>query len=202
MIDINFSNIFDNKKIVSGITKRNIGNFPPYGFSVSPAGLFSEDEASQGRNYFAEFLKAKYPSIKKVIYQKQVHGVQIEIVKSDSIEGIRQDREVRDGMICLEKGIVLCVSLADCAGIMIYDPVKEIIGAIHSGWKGSSQNIAGKSIQSMRKNGSNPKDLQVWISPCASGENYEVGYDVAKLFLDSDCIIPLNPPLRKGDLKH
>ncbi|MBI5324750.1 MAG: peptidoglycan editing factor PgeF [Ignavibacteriae bacterium] len=199
MFEINFANIFNQTKIISGITKRNIINFSPYGFSISPAGVFGEEVASKGRKYFAEYLKKEYPSIKKLIYQKQVHGVQIEIVNSDSIEGIEQEREVRDGMICFEKGIVLCVSLADCAGVLIYDPVKGMIGAIHSGWKGSSQNIAGKSIEMLKKNGSNPKDLQVWISPCASGKSYEVGYDVAKLFIDSGSVVPLSSASVKGE---
>ncbi|TAL70681.1 MAG: peptidoglycan editing factor PgeF [Bacteroidetes bacterium] len=213
MIEINEPVIFDKSKIISGITKRNINEFPPNGFSISPAGDFYVKEANNGRKYLAEYLKKKYPSIKKVIFQKQVHGDKIEIVDSNSIEGLEQEREVRDGMICFEKGIVLCVSLADCAGILIYDQKKEAVAAIHSGWKGTSLDIAGKGIELMKKHGSNPKDMQVWISPSASGEKYEVGYDVAKYFIDNEgnhlnpplkkvAIIPLSPPLIKGKKKY
>ena len=112
------------------------------------------------------------------------------------------DRKVRDGMICFEKGIILCVSLADCAGVLIFDPVKNIISALHSGWKGSKLNITRKGIEIMKNHGSNPKDLLVWISPSASGEKYEIGEDVAKHFMDSECLIPLNPLFAKGKTKY
>lgn len=202
MLEINEPVIFEKSKIISGITKRNLNAFPSNGFSISPAGVFNEEEASNGRKYLAEILNKKYTSVKKVIFQKQVHGDKIEIVDSNSIEGLGQEREVRDGMICFEKGIILCVSLADCAGILIYDRKKEAVAAIHSGWKGTSLNIAGKGIELLKKYGSNPNDMQVWISPSASGEKYEVGYDVAKYFIDSDCIIPLNPSLVNGEKKY
>ncbi|OGU17451.1 MAG: hypothetical protein A2X61_08955 [Ignavibacteria bacterium GWB2_35_12] len=197
MLEINEPRIFDKSRIVAGITKRNIKDFPPKGFTISPAGPFNEVEASQGRKYLAEYLSNYYPSIKKVIFQKQVHGDIIELVNSISTEGLGQDRGVRDGMICLEKGIVLCVSLADCAGVLIFDPVKNVISALHSGWKGSSLNIAVKGVELMKKHGSDPNDLQVWISPSASGEKYEVGHDVAKYFMENEGN-PLNLPLKKG----
>ncbi len=202
MLEINEPVIFDKFKIIAGITKRNLREFPLNGFSISPAGAFNEEDASQGRRYFAEFLQKKYPTIKKVIFQKQVHGDIIELVDSTSVEGLGMDRKVRDGMICFEKGIILCVSLADCAGVLIFDPVKNIISALHSGWKGSKLNITQKGIEIMKNHGSNPKDLLVWISPSASGEKYEIGEDVAKHFMDSECIIPLNPLFAKGKTKY
>ncbi len=200
MIDILEPNIFDKNKIVAGITKRNPEIFPPYGFSISPAGAFDEIQASEERKLLSEELKCKYPSLKKVIFQKQVHGDTIEIVGSNSVEGIGSDREIRDGMICLELGIALCVSLADCAGVMVYDPKNKIIAAVHSGWKGSQLNIAGKCIEILKSLGSESEDLLIWITPSASGEKYEVGYDVARYFpMTTKPKIHLNPPLSNGE---
>jgi hypothetical protein len=65
----------------------------------------------------------------------------------------------------------------------MYDPVSGSIAALHSGWRGTKLNIAGKGIRKMGDwFGSDPANILVWLSPCASGANYEVGNDVAEYF--------------------
>ena len=65
------------------------------------------------------------------------------------------------------------VKLADCQGVLLFDPVKKAVGAVHSGWKGNTKNIVGKAIFRMVDEfGSNPADIIAGVSqslgPCCS----------------------------------
>ena len=42
-----------------------------------------------------------------------------------------------DSLITNKKGIALGILTADCAPILIYDPVNNFISAIHAGWRGA-----------------------------------------------------------------
>lgn len=62
---------------------------------------------------------------------------------------------------------------------MIYDPVNNIIGNVHSGWKGTTAKIGQKAIIKMiGECGSNPKDLICCIGPCIQKCHFEVKDDV------------------------
>jgi hypothetical protein len=88
-----------------------------------------------------------------------------------------------DGIVTNEPNTILVLSLADCCGILVYDKTKKVVGAFHSGWKGTKQNIAGRGIKKMIDEfGTNHEDIKCWITPCAGAEDYEVSWDVAKYF--------------------
>ncbi len=71
-----------------------------------------------------------------------------------------------DAFVTRTKNLLLGAKSADCQGVVIFDPIREAVGVVHSGWKGSTQNIIGKTIQRMKKAfGSKGKDLLVGISP-------------------------------------
>ena len=60
---------------------------------------------------------------------------------------------------------------ADITGSYFFDPEKNIISAIHTGWKGAYKKIIYKTIYQLKKEGSNIKDLIVVIGPCISKQN-------------------------------
>ena len=66
---------------------------------------------------------------------------------SDIIEEVeRTNKEYTDidGLITNNKGISLSLRFADCTPILFYDPIKNAIGNIHSGWRGTAQKIGQK----------------------------------------------------------
>lgn len=174
-IQIKTPNIFDKNNIIAGITLRNENyNNSIYGFSISKAELFSEEEIEQNRIALADFLQI---SRSQLIVQRQIH--------SDISNFVDRGFPIceSDGLITDKNGVCLTLSLADCCGILIFDPIKKVISAIHSGWKGTKQNIVGKTIEKINTTySSNPSDFLVWITPCAGKEDYEVGNDVAQFF--------------------
>lgn len=173
MIDILKPKIFSNN-IISGVTKKNISEEYPLGISFSKCDFLTEKEIERNRKFLANDLN--YP-LENLKFQSQVHGENIRIVNHKS------KNEESDAMITKEKGILLNISIADCVAVLIFDPIKEIIAGVHSGWRGTEKNIAGKTINLMKeKFGSNTKDLLVYLSPAAQKDNYEVGWEVAEKF--------------------
>jgi len=163
-------------EIVSGVTMRNQTAFQPYGFTIS--GSYSnENIVIQHRKLMAEYLNLGLNAVK---YQKQIHGDTIQVVDFDT-----QFNE-SDAMISNLKGLALVASIADCAAILLYDAKAKVIAAIHSGWRSTSLNIVSKTIKKMHSEyNSQPKELLAYISPCAGGDSYEVGIDVAQYFSNS-----------------
>lgn len=71
-----------------------------------------------------------------------------------------------DGLTTCHRDTALIIKHADCQAAIFYDPVKECIAMVHSGWRGSCQNIYKKCIESLiHIYGSKPKDIIVCISP-------------------------------------
>jgi polyphenol oxidase len=62
--------------------------------------------------------------------------------------------------------VALMIQVADCQVILMFDPVKKVVAAVHAGWKGLAQNISLETIKIMhQKYGSDPSDILVGISP-------------------------------------
>ncbi len=121
-----------------------------------------------------ERLKTKF-HLKKMVRSRQVHGVDIALVTKEMPEILGE----YDGLMTAEKDVGLLVQHADCQGALFYDPVHEVIGVVHCGWRGSVQNIYAHFACKMRENfGTKAKDLIVAISPslgpeCAEFINYQ-----------------------------
>lgn len=94
----------------------------------------------------------------------------------DDINGV-------DALITNKKGLRIGVKTADCVPILLYDENKEAVAAIHSGWKGTVQNIIAAAIKRMQEEfDTNPADIQAVIGPCIHIEAFEVGDEVYEKF--------------------
>lgn len=122
-----------------------------------------------------EVVKKNRESIKAtlktetLIIPQQVHGKDIIDVKEGVIPLL-----VGDALVTSQKGIALAVLHADCQAALVYDPVREVIAAVHAGWRGLVHNIYAEVVQFLQKNYlSSPSDLLVGIAPSLSPENSE-----------------------------
>ena len=106
----------------------------------------------------------------------QVHGDSILVV--NNVEQVTK-MEKMDAMITDVAGIGLLIQQADCQAVLLHDPVTGVIGAIHSGWRGSVSNIIAKTIQCMEKEFTvQPSNILAVISPslgpcCGEFINYQ-----------------------------
>lgn len=71
-----------------------------------------------------------------------------------------------DGFITDIPGVPLMVRFADCQGVLMFDPVRQVIAAVHCGWRGNVKNIIGKAVKRMVDEfGCDVCDILVGISP-------------------------------------
>jgi YfiH family protein len=105
-----------------------------------------------------------------IVSGKQCHGVEIKDIKSPQ----SAERPECDALTSSVKGIGLMITHADCQAAIFYDPINKAIANVHSGWRGSVQNIYGKVVGHLKKKyGTNPKDLIVCIGPSLGPESSE-----------------------------
>ncbi len=125
----------------------------------------------QNRNKVKQSLAVSY-----LLSAKQIHGTGIYYLT----EPLTEDREVEgfDALITDISDVGLMIQQADCQAVLLFDPVKEVIAAVHCGWRGSVQRILPRVVSVMReKYASIAADMQAVISPslgpcCAEFVNY------------------------------
>ncbi|WP_417477980.1 peptidoglycan editing factor PgeF [Maricaulis sp.] len=111
----------------------------------------------------------------------QVHGNAV--VRVDGPPKGDQAAGEADAMITDRPGIGLVCQTADCTPILILDPKRRAVAAIHSGWRSTVLDIVGETIAAMaREYGSEPGDLIAAIGPSISAANYRVGPEVVARF--------------------
>ncbi len=111
-----------------------------------------------------------------IAFANQVHGSDIVDVSKGGIY------DEADGFITSEQGLALAIQVADCAAVLFGDSEAGIIAAVHAGWRGAVAGIVPKAVGRMMARGSEPEDIKVFISPCISTQNFEVGEEVAEQF--------------------
>lgn len=120
----------------------------------------------------------------RVIRVKQVHGDNILFIGRDVRDwdlfiNSRIFDNGHDAIITDHKGIILEIRTADCLPILIIDPNKRAIAAIHAGWRGSLLNLTGKVVMKMKEAfRSKEEDLFVGFGPSIGPCCYEVGSDL------------------------
>lgn len=88
-----------------------------------------------------------------------------------------------DALITCERGMLLLVGTADCIPILLADPQRRAIAAIHSGWRGTLARIAAKALGRMQMEfGTRPQDVIAALGPGIGSCCYEVGEEVAREF--------------------
>lgn len=102
-------------------------------------------------------------------------------------EGLFRDTpQVCDGQITDRPGVALVTFSADCTPILLYDPVRKAIGAVHAGWRGTALGIAAKAVDAMVENfGCRREDLRAAIGPNIGKCCFETDWDVPQAMLDA-----------------
>lgn len=107
----------------------------------------------------------------------QIHGAEIlTVTEPGYFEGF-------DALITRQSGILLTVTIADCTPILLFDPKKMAVAAVHAGWKGTAAGILRKTLEAMQSAyGSRAEDCLAYIGTCIDHCDFEVDSDVADHF--------------------
>ncbi|MDR1546796.1 MAG: polyphenol oxidase family protein [Deltaproteobacteria bacterium] len=98
----------------------------------------------------------------------QVHGDRVLTLAAGEIYRPDGPEQVRGGYDAIigRPGQTLAVRLADCQGILLFEPASLTTALVHSGWRGSVKNVLGRTVAALRDElGLNPADLLAAVSP-------------------------------------
>jgi polyphenol oxidase len=138
------------------------------------------EHVKNNRNAIMECFGTRTNSC-SMVYLKQIHSDQVCVLDKKSMpEKLNKPDMLLSGDAIItdspEKNLV--IQVADCQAVLLYDPVRHVAANVHSGWRGSIQNVIGKTVNMIKKRFlSNPEDIVAGIGPslgpcCAEFVNY------------------------------
>jgi purine-nucleoside/S-methyl-5'-thioadenosine phosphorylase / adenosine deaminase len=162
-----------------------------HGFSTRPGGVSdlagekvcnlgfadwdSRENVLENRRRFHSVLGAEKL---KLVPLKQIHSDVVHLFDTPPGNPCRGDASATN-----HPNLLLSVQTADCVPVLLVDPKKRAVAAVHAGWRGTLQRIVTKAIGKMAMQfGTKPADLLAAIGPSIGGCCYEVGPEVAVEF--------------------
>ena len=136
-------------------------------FSLNPS-QYSRKEITRKLDYNA----------KDLAIPEQVHSTVVEFARFPGMH------PAADGLVTTNSNILLTLKVADCVPVYLYEPRKNMIGLVHSGWRGTVGKIVPNAIQLMQKNGAETGEIRCFLGPAIGICCYEVGVEVAHKFDD------------------
>lgn len=105
---------------------------------------------------------------------KQVHGTDA-LVVDRSLTPDDRFPGGWDALVTDQPGVMVAVRTADCVPVLVHDPHRRVVAAIHAGWRGAVEGIVPKTLALMENRfGSDPIGLRISIGPSAGVCCYEV----------------------------
>lgn len=160
--------------LAAGITWRGDGAGP--GFDL---GLWTRDPVEDVMGRWREFRRAE-PGVGAVVMAHQVHGAEVAWhadpsgwVIHDGLDGHATDR----------RGVMLCVTVADCTPVYLAAPGQGAFALLHAGWRGAAAGILERGVSLLRgRTGALPAEMIAHLGVAICGPCYEVGREVLEAF--------------------
>ncbi len=168
--------IFDDvAHLAAGFTTRR-GGVSDAPYASLNLGSHTGDTIDHVRENRRRLCEAIGMTLDQMVTAGQVHGGTVRIV--------RQAGHIPscDGLVTATRGLLLCISAADCAAVLLADPEAGVVGACHAGWRGLVAGIVTQTINTMTQLDAQPKRVRAFVSPCISADAFEVGDAVADQF--------------------
>lgn len=112
----------------------------------------------------------------------QVHSNRVVVLDSNT-PSLKGSPPEADALVTNRPGVMIGVLAADCMPFLFVDPVKNIIGAAHAGWRGALGGILEDTVNSMVALGSDPSDIHACLGPSLRQPSFEVGLDLVEQFI-------------------
>jgi YfiH family protein len=105
---------------------------------------------------------------------KQTHGTEA-LVVDRKLTSSDRFQDGWDALVTDQPGVMVAVRTADCVPVLVHDPKRNVVAAVHAGWRGAVAGIVWKTIAVMGERfGTVPEHLRISIGPSAGPCCYEV----------------------------
>ena len=136
---LQFKNFLQYSDVVRHALSLRSGGVSEGVFESLNLGLDVGDDYKNVAENYRRFCKAAEVSIDNLCVAHQEHTDIV--LRVDKGTGFDRPFAGIDGFVTNVVGIPLMVRFADCQGILMFDPIKRVIAAVHSGWRGNAKNI-------------------------------------------------------------
>lgn len=162
--------------LVHGFSTRPGGESSFKGDTVLNLGFTDWDTRENVIRNRSKLIEAARARRMKLIGLRQIHSDIIHVIEAVPGEALRGDAAITH-----VPGLLLSVQTADCVPILLADPKRRVVAAVHAGWRGTLQRIAAKTVGRMQMIfGTLPTDVIAVLGPGIGRCCYEVGPEVVK----------------------
>jgi YfiH family protein len=182
------SSLLDGQPVRHGFSTR-LGGVSPAPWDSLNLGISRGDRAENVRENYRRFCAAVGVAPESTVFSQQTHSENIRLVTdADAGKGLLRPRDYTDvdALITDRPGLSLVVFSADCGTILLFDPVRRAIGAVHAGWRGVAAGIAAKTVLKMHDAfGTEPANLLCALGPSIGPCCFETDDDVPAAMHDA-----------------
>ena len=132
----------------------------------------------------AQFPLAEVHQIHSTLVYEVVRGKRGKLeYRPSGYSAPQAPRPAGDALMTRESGVLLSVRAADCMPVLLADPRRRAVAAVHAGWRGALAGAVEKTVGEMvRIFGSRPDDLLAAVGPSIRACCYQVGDEVVSAF--------------------
>ena len=178
---------FDGDAVTAAVTTRHGGVSTGAFDSLNLGGHVGDDPAAvaENRRRLAAAL-----GVDAVTFADQRHTDTVAVVDAP-LAGLGRVGEApgfpaTDALITNLPGVALAMMVADCAPVVLYDPVRRAVGVVHSGRVGTVKGIVPAAVAALGTSfGCEPGNLLVGIGPAIGPDSYEIGAAEASSVMDA-----------------
>jgi len=172
---LSFASLAAIPRLVHAVTTRPQNCAPHRGIAC--------EEAVHWRKRVCEVLGMSFESLTS---PEQVHGADVLALEPGDVGRGRDGRhgaiQFVDGLITDMPDVPLIILSADCPLVLVCDPDRPAVGAVHASWRGTVAGAAENLVRQMVCSyGSDPSRMKAAISPSAGPCCYEVGPHVRRI---------------------
>lgn len=175
---------------ISHFSTTRFGGVSQGAFGGMNAGRYTDDDPTHVQQNVEWLCEALHLSPERLLMPHQTHGTCIRKVDASFLqETKRAQEEALEGVDALATdvpGVCVAVSTADCVPVLLYAPDKQVVAAVHAGWRGVVQGIVPRTVAFCRAEyGCDASQMEAVIGPSISQAAFEVGEEVVEQFRQS-----------------
>jgi polyphenol oxidase len=171
-------------KLSAGFTTRNGGvSRPPY--NSLNLGYNTDDPRHNVEANRSTLARAFGLEPHLLLTVQQVHGTSILVINEANPDLSHFLSVECDAVVTDQPGIMIGILVADCYPVLLMEPQKQVVAAVHVGWRGAAAGILGKTIKAMQDDfDCRPSQLRAAVGPGIGAHRYEVDRPVRDAFRD------------------
>lgn len=168
--------IFEKSRLFHGIFTRSGGVSPSPWESLNLGGTVGDERSNVFENRKRLFSAAGL-AVESLFDVWQVHGTRV--ICTQSPRPLDEPFTQADAILTGSEDVTLFMRFADCVPILLHDPIRNVAGIVHAGWKGTLDKIVAEAVRIMGEQyQTGAENILAGIGPSICRAHYEVGEDL------------------------